>query len=102
MGLTRCVIHPRKPKSGLLGTPYGGLRHGIPGVRKARQLRNSSFAPSGLAFRPLWSQGLRPGLHSYAASRLICAAKLHLLNAASSFVRDSKRETWGRLVPLSG
>jgi hypothetical protein len=32
--------------------------------------RTVSFAPSGLAPKPLLTQGLRPGLHSFAASPL--------------------------------
>ena len=39
-------------------------------ARLKRLCRNYSFAPSGLAFNPLFTQGLRPGLHSCAASRL--------------------------------
>jgi hypothetical protein len=38
---------------------------------------NYSFAPLGLAPLPLFTQGLRPGLHSFAASRLKPGPSFH-------------------------
>ena len=60
----------------------GSTRSGVPG--------NYSFAPSGLAFIPLSTHGLRRGLHSCAASRVIrgLSAKIFSLRSQPGRFQD--------------
>src|ERR1039457_7464992 len=49
--------------------------------------RSCSFAPSGLRHVPLPTHGLRRGLHSCAASRLLIEPVLHFSNAKSAMTQ---------------
>src|ERR1035441_7906161 len=49
--------------------------------------RSCSFAPSGLRHVPLPTHGLRRGLHSCAASRLLIESVLHFSNAKSAMTQ---------------
>src|ERR1019366_3189317 len=79
--------------------PSTSLRAGSRG--RPRLCHNWSFVPLGLGGFPLPAHGLRRGLHSYAASRLLRVIPFHFFGGSwvATQTRSSPHELAHQLLP---